>query len=387
MTGRGGGPKAFLALLFGDVDCDGRGQRLLEAVRPLGNCDVLDSENGVLRPWSDGMTAPPRPAGGRRRLIRHPFARHLFFWIAALRTALGRRPRAVIGCDYFAAWPAWLAARLTGAPLVYDAHELFIPEADRPMNGRDRFWYRLEKCVVRRAALVIAANGDRARLMQEHYGLRDAPTVMRNIPPERSGDGHGVEAGRKYPVLARRRTDERLILYQGNLSLGRGLERIIAALDHLPENYRFVIAGDGMDLPRLAAAGARFAAQGRFAALGRVENRLLTAMAGFADVGIIMYPYQGLNNVYCAPNKLFEYAQAGLPVAASDQPPLSSAIAACGIGETFGAAAPPQQVAQVLMRVAENKGEYQARIPGFLAANRWQDEAERARAAVGAVLG
>ena len=37
-------------------------------------------------------------------------------------------------------------------------------------------------------------------------------------------------------------------------------------------------------------------------------------------IGIISYPFTSYNNIYCAPNKIFEYAAMGLPFIATEQP-------------------------------------------------------------------
>ncbi len=48
--------------------------------------------------------------------------------------------------------------------------------------------------------------------------------------------------------------------------------------------------------------------------------RELIDVARTADVGIVSYIPSNLNNYLTSPNKLFEYINAGLPVAASDIP-------------------------------------------------------------------
>ena len=83
--------------------------------------------------------------------------------------------------DYFTAFPSRISAFLTGALLVYDAHELIIPEENFRLGLRSKFFYWLEKLSLGRASLVIAANSERAELMKEHYGLSSAPIPIKNI--------------------------------------------------------------------------------------------------------------------------------------------------------------------------------------------------------------
>ena len=52
-----------------------------------------------------------------------------------------------------------------------------------------------------------------------------------------------------------------------------------------------------------------------------------------ADLGVIPYHSIDLNNYYSSPNKLFEYAAAGLPFVSNDLPFLRWIIAEYGFGE------------------------------------------------------
>ena len=68
-----------------------------------------------------------------------------------------------------------------------------------------------------------------------------------------------------------------------------------------------------------------------------------------------------------------------MPVVATDQPPLRKAVETYEIGELVCEKDFPEQVASTLRKVVTNKNRYQKQLPGFLDANKWQDEAERVR--------
>lgn len=376
---------SFLVLLYGTLEYDGRAQRLLEVLQSLGNVFVIDV--AAQEKTIEGVVSLPRLSvqlASNAGKIR----RHLRFWRAALNEGWHRRPTIIVSADYFPTFPAWSVSRLTGAELIYDAHELIIPEQGRPMSWRDRFWYWMERLAVRQAKLIIAANEERAQMMQMHYGLAHMPVVMRNIPPM----GKNI-SGRetktlltRYPEFARRYLEERLVLYQGDVSLSRGIARFVQALAYLPAEYRMVVVGGGPDLERLKEIGQPFEREGRFTMLGRVEHHLLPVIMTMANVGIVTYPFQGLNNIYCAPNKLFEYALSGLPVVATNQPPLRRLVESYGIGKLVGEHDTPEQIAGLIKEVAKNKAEYAKALARFLEDHRWEDEAERVRAAIARIL-
>jgi len=371
---------SFLLLLYGTLEYDGRAQRLLEVLQSVGDVFVVDVATRGEMP--ENTLFLPRLSVGLASK-RGKVWRHLRFWRAAFFESWRRRPTIIVSADYFPTFPAWIASKLTGARLVYDAHELIIPEAGGSMSWRDRFWYRMERLVVRRAELIITANEERAQLMQTHYGLIRMPVVLRNIPPMKNvSEQERKTLLARYPELVRRYPGERLVLYQGDVSLSRGIDRFVEALAYLPSEYRMVVVGGGPDLERLREIGQPFERQGRFATLGRVEHCLLPAIIAKADVGIVTYPFRGQNNIYCAPNKLFEYVQGGLPVVATDQPPLRRLVERYGIGRLVSEHDSSEQLAEVIRKVAENKSEHAEALVRFLKDHRWEHEAERVRAAI-----
>jgi len=369
-----------LLLLYGTLEYDGRAQRLLEVLQSLGDIFVVDV--AVQGETMEPIVSVPRFSvrfGSRTGKLR----RHFRFWRAALIESWRRRPTVIVSADYFPTLPAWLASKLTGALLIYDAHELIIPEPGGSMSWRDRFWYWMERLAVRRAELIITANEERAQLMQNHYRLTRPPVVMQNIPPMKSvSEEEKKIVLARYPKLVRRYPDERLILYQGNVDLSRGIDRFVQALGYLPAEYRLIVVGGGPDLERLQKIGKPFEREGRLTMLGRVEHRLLPAITAMADVGIVTYPFRGLNNIYCSPNKLFEYAQAGLPVVATNQPPLRRLVEGYGIGKLISEHDTSERIAEAIKEVAEKKDQYAKALIRFLGDHRWEDEAERVRTAI-----
>ena len=52
-------------------------------------------------------------------------------------------------------------------------------------------------------------------------------------------------------------------------------------------------------------------------------------------IGIVSYSFNGLNNYYCSPNKLYEYAQLNIPMILSPQPFLVKVSKKYHIGEVI----------------------------------------------------
>ena len=71
--------------------------------------------------------------------------------------------------------------------------------------------------------------------------------------------------------------------------------------------------------------------------LGYLQNPQHLNVAKHADIGLLIYvgisSKQSLNALFCAPNKIFEYAGCGLPVIANDIPGLKYSIQLYEFGE------------------------------------------------------
>jgi tetrahydromethanopterin S-methyltransferase subunit B len=60
--------------------------------------------------------------------------------------------------------------------------------------------------------------------------------------------------------------------------------------------------------------------------VGHIPPPLHLQVTSHADIGVVTYTYRDMNNAFCAPNKIWEYAGFGLPVLVSDNPPLVSLV-------------------------------------------------------------
>lgn len=237
--------------------------------------------------------------------------------------------------------------------------------------------FLLEKWVVHRADKIIAANEERARLMQDFYQLTTSPLVVRNIPPAAK---HFIKE-EQAAVREDTEPDFKLV-YQGDMSLERGLLKFLLAFKYLPSPYKLFLIGGGTDLPRIKELVVTEGLQESVHIIGKVTRDKLQAMLPSFDLGIISYPYKGLNNIYCAPNKLYEYTQAGLAVIATDQPPLKHYIETYRLGAVVAVDedrpnAIPIKIAESIKEIAKNLPLYQTNLGRFVEEHNWDNEKEK----------
>lgn len=289
-----------------------------------------------------GGPAPEPQGGTSRRPAAAVWMRDALLERRMTRAAMAHPADVYHAHDLTTLAPALRAARANGAELVYDAHELYTELSGLGAGERTR-WARLERRMIGEADVVIVPSPSRGDALVERYGIAP-PAVVMNCPPRGP-----VPDPAASPLAAVRRGGELLLVYAGGYIAGRGLENLIAATRMLRVT-RLVMLGWGPLEAELHALTQRWDMTERVTFFGAVDPDDVVAVAAGGDVGLAPYLPVGLNNVLAAPNKLFEYLHAGLPVAASDLPDIRRIVDENEVGELFDAA-DPQSIAAAVRRL------------------------------------
>lgn len=245
--------------------------------------------------------------------------------------------------DYPLLGVAVAAKRRRPAPLVYDAHELYHAQSILPKRTRERY-RRRERRLIPQVDLAITVNHFIARTMADDYG-RPKPEVLLNAAPRQS-NAPGEAGLRERLKLS---PSDQIVLYQGWISPERGIERLVCAARHFPSHVHLIVIGYGDYEQALRQVSAEQGTNdGRVIFFGGVDSRDLPPLTRSADIGVI--PYQGidLNHYYSSPNKLFEYAVAGLPFVSNDLPFMRWIIDRYGFGVLADLSKPEQAATEIL---------------------------------------
>ncbi|MBA3736314.1 MAG: glycosyltransferase family 4 protein [Actinobacteria bacterium] len=251
---------------------------------------------------------------------------------------------------------AWIASRVRGRALVYDAHELYGESSATGLLSRisAHVASMVERFMVRRSDFVITTNASRAKLLQQRHG-RPSIVVLANVP-ERCDHVAPLDPG--YP------RDSPVILYQGGIyARTRAFRQTIAALAML-DDAELVILGFGRenDLALIRLWAAEEGVERRVHLLPPRPFDELVRTAAAATVGIVPILTLDSRTWTGDTNKLFEYLMAGLPVAASDIPEIRRVITVGDPppGELFDATS-PASIAEAVERILKNPQKYAER--------------------------
>jgi glycosyltransferase involved in cell wall biosynthesis len=194
--------------------------------------------------------------------------------------------------------PAYFVGKFKQAKLIYDAHEYFteVPEVvRRPLV--QKVWQLVERTFLPRFDLVYTVSGGLAELFQKKYGRK--VEVIMNVPLKETQD-------------TRHKTqDNKVILYQGALNEGRGLEHMIEAMKDI--DAKLQLAGEGDLSQQLRELVKKLGLESKVEFLGFVKPEQLKVITFKATIGVNLLENKGLSYYYSLSNKFFDYIHAGVP--------------------------------------------------------------------------
>ena len=205
--------------------------------------------------------------------------------------------------------PNYLLSLLQQKRLIFDSHELFseIPElVNKPRIKH--FWLYLEKTIIPKLKNVITVSNSIKNYYTNLYGI--SATVVRNIPKIEKFDQKNFEINTN---------GKKVILYQGAVNMGRGIELMIDTMPLLDE-FIFIVIGDGDILMQLKAKVDHLSLQNKVKFLGKKTPKELKKLTPNASIGLSLEEDLGLNYRYALPNKIFYYLHANVPVVVSKLP-------------------------------------------------------------------
>jgi len=215
----------------------------------------------------------------------------------------------------------FIASKVKNKPLVYDSHEYFteVPELiGRPLVKK--VWEWLEKKMVPNIKHAFTVCNSIAKIYEKKYGTPFK--VVRNIPV----------SSKMNSLPEKTENTGKIILYQGAVNIGRGLEQAILVM-HFVENAKLIIAGDGDIKTNRQNLVIKENLQNKVEFTGRLPLEELAKLTPQADLGLSIEEDLGLNYRFALPNKLFDYIQAQVPVLITNLPEMAAIVNQYQIGE------------------------------------------------------
>lgn len=206
--------------------------------------------------------------------------------------------------------------------LIYDSHEVQTSRT----GYKGKKYYYLEKFLIKRIDKMIMTTNMRAEYTAKKYGI-EKPVVIHNYPFFRKIRERNVDL---YSMLNIPR-EEPILLYQGGMQEGRGLEKIIEAIPWFKRGV-VVFIGDGKLKDKIIKMCEKRNLNERVRFLPKVPVDELLNYTQNAYLGFQVLQNICFNHYSTLSNKLFEYIMAEVPVIASDFPEIRRVVEGNKVG-------------------------------------------------------
>ncbi len=228
---------------------------------------------------------------------------------------------AVLSNDLDTLLANYWVSKLKSKKLVYDSHEYFteVPELiNRPKI--QKIWLKIESTILPNLKNCYTVSQKIADEYNSKYRIN--MEVVRNFPIS------------KYSLPTSNKEKENLILYQGALNVGRGLEELILSMQFI-SNAKLLIAGSGDIEYELHELTSKIGVSDKVEFLGRLSLLELFQVTRRAKLGVSLEKDLGLNYRYAVPNKIFDYIHANVPVLYSPLVEVVDLLSSYLVGETL----------------------------------------------------
>ena len=204
----------------------------------------------------------------------------------------------ILAVDLDTSIAAYVISKIKNKPFILDCHELF-PEVPELQNRRfsKKIWEIIERFVLKNASKVYTVSQSISDFYLKKYHIHCE--VIYNMPLKTKINRIVKE------------NEKKVILYQGDLNEGRGLEVMIEIMPQI--DAEFWIVGDGLLYQKLKNLITSLQIEHKVFLKGIVLPEQLVKITSQADIGINLLENKGLSYYYSLANKFFDYVQSEIP--------------------------------------------------------------------------
>ena len=274
------------------------------------------------------------------------------FLLLTFKNLFKLKPSIIHAHDWYGLLPAFLYSLFAKCFLIYDAHELYF---NRKMQFREQIIVVIEKLALSKVNKVICANKYRARIFKLVHKANNI-LIISNSYFSNTTD---------YDKL---NIEKLNVVYMGSMSLARNIEKWIKAFMEI-KNVKLHLIGSGPDIKYLKNSYE----SSNVLFYGNLTHSEMKSIMDSMHLGIISYNKEGLNNYYCEPNKVGEYAYFGLPFISNYNYTLSLIEKKYQIGFTLPNI-DAESIKEIILEIESNYDLLQKNLNLFKSQNSWDIE-------------
>ncbi len=285
------------------------------------------------------------------------FANYFLYCANLLSQTFDQTPDVIHAHDLFTLPAAVALKNITGAKLIYDAHELEAERAPPLPPARKNFITRIETRQLLEIDGMITVCESIAKVYEQKDEIKRPLTVVMNTPEL----VRNLTNRRSIDIRSRANLSENtpLIVYTGGVGgERRGMDKVVESLIHLP-GFHLVIMGPSNQINDqwLLSIASKAGVTEQIHFLSPVQHNEVVDAISSGDIGIIAFQDVTLNHRYALPNKLFEMMFAGLPLCVSNLPEMKKIVLDNNIGVVMNQAN-PASIAKAIKKVYDNRSTF-----------------------------
>lgn len=217
-----------------------------------------------------------------------------------------------------------------------------------------------------KAKKIVCCEYNRAHITKGLFQLNELPIVLPNkmVIDEDVLKTIPKDIKPLYDEVLEKVKNKKVILYQGIfLDKERRLEEFCEAIKKLSDEYVFIAMGRGSDM--FDELKKKYESD-RILFIPFVRPPYHLLVTKLASIGILSYfPRMGsvaytINPIYCAPNKIFEYAKFGIPMISNDIPALKYTYMEYGCGECINYPITAEAIVATINKIFGNYEHYKS---------------------------
>ncbi|WP_276728078.1 hypothetical protein [Chryseobacterium carnipullorum] len=229
----------------------------------------------------------------------------------------------------------------------FEVPELKVPNRYRLLSP----FFNYKNCV-RKAKQVICCEYNRGLITRAYFGLSQEPIIIPNKPSYfiNESDIHKLD-----DYIEQKIENKKIILYQGGFNFPeRRLDELCDSINFLPSEFIILIMGPDTDYKRVLIS--KYKENERIVFLPFIGAPNHLHITKRARIGFLSYfsnegnIQQILNILYCAPNKVFEYAKYGIPMVSNNLPSMEYFIGKFKSGKTIKHFT-PENIANAVLQI------------------------------------
>lgn len=248
--------------------------------------------------------------------------------------------------DFFALSASKQLANYYKAKLIYDSREIY--SALGPLSGKkikQAVITYMEKRLVSSVDEFVVSGELDGQYLASHFRTQKTFHLIMNLPPY------------KQPVTNNElkqnlgmSENETLLIYQGAVLKGRGIESAAKAVSQMP-NTRLIVIGEGPSLKEFKEKYKLLIESRKVFFWGSVPYSELHYYTCGADIGICFIEPVSFSYELALPNKLFEYTMAGKPSLISDLPAMRLTAEKYDIGKLIHTGANNEELIEAIENI------------------------------------